>query len=198
MSVTHSPSTRTFTVRLFTCLSLLCLFYSRRQRDNSVGFRSDGVLILITDWFTIVPNSILPGHQSCPWAPSCPSRGSGGKPWWTRRGRRLVGWPEHTCRTLSASRGSFFSRNISATERNTYLKDDQKQEVGVGEPLELLEEVKGEEGEDVVFGGLDGIVLQERTRDTMWGQLRCWGLILRRVRFLYLQRSGKTGWKACR
>lgn len=169
-----------FTVRLFTCLSLLCRFYSRRQRDNSVGFRSDGVLILITDWFAIVPNSILPGHQSCPWPPSCPSRESGGKPWWTRRARRLVGWPEHTFRTRSASRGSF-AEYLSGTflVRDIYLKDNQKQEVGVGQPLELLEEVKGEEGEDVVFGGLDGIVLQERPRDTMWGQLRCRRLILR-------------------
>lgn len=67
-----------------------------------------------------------------------------------------------------------FSRNVSSgtglqstTKRNTYLEDHQKQEVGIGEPLELLKEVKGEEGEDVVFGGLDGIVLQEKLMGKM-------------------------------
>lgn len=41
-----------------------------------------------------------------------------------------------------------------------YLKDHEEEEVGISEPPELLKEVKGQEGENVVFGGLDGIVLE--------------------------------------
>lgn len=43
-----------------------------------------------------------------------------------------------------------------------YLKNKEEEEVGIGEPPELLEEVKRQEGENVVFGGLDGIVLKRR------------------------------------
>ncbi len=39
------------------------------------------------------------------------------------------------------------------------LEDEEDEEVGVGEALELLEEVLGQEGEDVVFGRGDGVVL---------------------------------------
>lgn len=43
-----------------------------------------------------------------------------------------------------------------------YLKDHKEQEVGVCEPKELLKQVEREEGEDVVLGSLDGIVLKQR------------------------------------
>lgn len=43
---------------------------------------------------------------------------------------------------------------------NVYLKDKEEEEVAVGEPPELLEEVKWQEGEDIVFGGLDGVILK--------------------------------------
>lgn len=44
--------------------------------------------------------------------------------------------------------------------QHVYLKDEQEEEVGISEPLELLKKIKWQEGEDVVFGGLDGIVLK--------------------------------------
>lgn len=47
-------------------------------------------------------------------------------------------------------------------EKNVYLKDHKEQEVGVCEPKELLKQVEWEEGEDVVLGSLDGIVLKQR------------------------------------
>lgn len=40
-----------------------------------------------------------------------------------------------------------------------YLKHQQKEEVGVSDPLELLEQVQREEGEEVVLWGLDGVGL---------------------------------------
>lgn len=43
-----------------------------------------------------------------------------------------------------------------------YLKDHKEQEVGVCEPNKLLKQVEWEEGEDVVLGSLDGIVLEQR------------------------------------
>lgn len=46
--------------------------------------------------------------------------------------------------------------------KNVYLKDHKEQEVGVCEPKELLKQVEREEGEDVVLGSLDGIVLKQR------------------------------------
>ena len=46
----------------------------------------------------------------------------------------------------------------------TDLKDEQAEEVGIGQPLELLEKVKWQEVEDVVLGGLDGIVLRRDQR----------------------------------
>lgn len=42
-----------------------------------------------------------------------------------------------------------------------YLKAKEEEEVAVGKPLELLEEVKWQEGEYIVFGGLDGIILKQ-------------------------------------
>lgn len=47
-------------------------------------------------------------------------------------------------------------------KKGVYLKHHEEEEVGVGEPPELLEEVERQEGENVVFGGLDGIVLTQR------------------------------------
>lgn len=41
-----------------------------------------------------------------------------------------------------------------------YLKDKEEEEVGIGEPPELLKEVQWQEGENVVLGCLDGIVLK--------------------------------------
>lgn len=40
---------------------------------------------------------------------------------------------------------------MSACARVIYLKHQQKQEVGIRDPLELLEKVKREEGEEVVL-----------------------------------------------
>lgn len=44
----------------------------------------------------------------------------------------------------------------------TYLQDEEEQEVGVGDFLELLEEVDRQEGENVVLGGLDAVTLWRR------------------------------------
>ena len=46
--------------------------------------------------------------------------------------------------------------------QNTDLEDHKAEEVDVGEPLQLLEEVEREEGDDVVLGRLDGIVLRQK------------------------------------
>ena len=46
-------------------------------------------------------------------------------------------------------------------KENVYLKHHEEEEVGIGEPPELLEEVERQEGQNVVFGGLDGIVLKK-------------------------------------
>ena len=43
---------------------------------------------------------------------------------------------------------------------SSYLETEQEQEVGVGQPLDLLEQVERQEGEDVVFGRFDGIILK--------------------------------------
>lgn len=43
----------------------------------------------------------------------------------------------------------------------THLQGEQEEEVGIGDPLELLKQVQRQKGEGVVFGGLDGIGLQE-------------------------------------
>lgn len=43
---------------------------------------------------------------------------------------------------------------------SAHLERQQKQEVGVGEPLELLKQVERQEGEGVVLGGLDGVRLE--------------------------------------
>lgn len=40
-----------------------------------------------------------------------------------------------------------------------HLEHQQKQEVGVSDPLELLEQVKRQEAEKVVLGSLDGVCL---------------------------------------
>ena len=42
----------------------------------------------------------------------------------------------------------------------SYLKDEEAKKIGIGKSLELLEKVKWQEVENVVFGGLDGIVLR--------------------------------------
>lgn len=44
-----------------------------------------------------------------------------------------------------------------------YLEDQQQQEVDVCQPPELLQQVERQEGEQVVPGGLDGIVLDQRS-----------------------------------
>lgn len=41
----------------------------------------------------------------------------------------------------------------------TYLQNEKEQEVGVGDFLELLKEVDGQESEDIVLGGLDAVTL---------------------------------------
>lgn len=41
----------------------------------------------------------------------------------------------------------------------THLEHQQKQEVGISNPLELFKKVKRQEGEEVVLGGLDGVRL---------------------------------------
>lgn len=51
---------------------------------------------------------------------------------------------------------------LQQVKKGVYLKDHEEEEVGVGEPPELLEEVERQEGDNVVFGGLDGIVLTRR------------------------------------
>lgn len=45
--------------------------------------------------------------------------------------------------------------------RQTYLKDQEEEEVGVGESAELLKEVQRQEREEVVFGRPDGVVLKD-------------------------------------
>lgn len=50
--------------------------------------------------------------------------------------------------------------------RITDLKDHEEEEVDVGEPLQLLKEVEREEGEDIVLGRLDGIVLRQKEMDS--------------------------------
>lgn len=53
-----------------------------------------------------------------------------------------------------------FPKEPRRKQRRTHLKDKEEEEVGVGESAELLEEVQREEGEQVVFGSLDGVVLK--------------------------------------
>lgn len=43
----------------------------------------------------------------------------------------------------------------------SHLQDEQEEEVGIGDPLELLKQVERQKSEGVVFGGFDGIGLQE-------------------------------------
>lgn len=43
----------------------------------------------------------------------------------------------------------------------SHLEHQQKQEVSVSNSLELLKQVKRQEGEEVVLGGLDGVRLEE-------------------------------------
>lgn len=47
------------------------------------------------------------------------------------------------------------------SREQTHLKDEEEEEVGVGESTELLEEVEREEGQEVVFGRLYGVVLKD-------------------------------------
>lgn len=44
----------------------------------------------------------------------------------------------------------------------TNLQDKQEEEVGIGDPLELLKQVERQKSEGVVLGGFDGIGLQEK------------------------------------
>lgn len=45
-----------------------------------------------------------------------------------------------------------------------HLQDKQDQEVSVGDPLELLKQVERKKGDEVVFGGLDGIRLHKEKK----------------------------------
>lgn len=47
----------------------------------------------------------------------------------------------------------------------SYLKDEQSQEIQVGSSLKLLVQVQGEEGKNVVLVCLDGISLQTRKKE---------------------------------
>lgn len=62
-------------------------------------------------------------------------------------------------------------------EWRLYLEDQQQQEVDVGQAPELLQEVKWQEGEQVVPGGLDGVALDQRLswvrQGFRRGQVRC-------------------------
>lgn len=55
---------------------------------------------------------------------------------------------------------------------NVYLKDEEEEEVAIGETLELLEKVQRQEGEEVVFGGVDGVILQRRGGHSDTGSVR--------------------------
>lgn len=48
--------------------------------------------------------------------------------------------------------------------RPLYLQNEKEQEVGIGDFLELLEEVDRQEGENVVLGGLDAVTLGQWER----------------------------------
>lgn len=47
-------------------------------------------------------------------------------------------------------------------KKKVYLKDEEEKEVGISEPPELLKEIKRQKGDDIVFGGLDGVVLKQK------------------------------------
>ena len=71
---------------------------------------------------------------------------------------------------LSRCKG-FWSGNRESTQQGTDLQDEKTEEVKVGQTLKLFEQVLRNEGQDVVFGGLDVVVLllrNERTRVTTW------------------------------
>lgn len=40
-----------------------------------------------------------------------------------------------------------------------YLETEEEEEVGIGQSLELLKQIEREKGEEIVFGGFNGIVL---------------------------------------
>lgn len=42
----------------------------------------------------------------------------------------------------------------------SHLEHQQEEEVSVGDPLKLLKQVEGQEGEEVVLGGFDGVCLR--------------------------------------
>lgn len=54
------------------------------------------------------------------------------------------------------------AKKVNKGEKKVYLKDHEEEEVGIGEPPELLKQIKRQEGENVVFGGFDGIFLKWR------------------------------------
>lgn len=48
-------------------------------------------------------------------------------------------------------------RTPTSPAPRTHLQDEEEKEIGVGHFLELLKEVDGQEGDDVVLGGLDAV-----------------------------------------
>lgn len=79
------------------------------------------------------------------------------------------------------------------TALKVYLKDHEEEEVGIGEPPELLKEVTWQEGENVVFGGLDGIVLKQKVTHERDCRSTYPLNAPRKFLFLYSQHSCKTG-----
>lgn len=65
-----------------------------------------------------------------------------------------------------------------------YLQDEQSQEIEVGSSLKLLEQVQGDEGEDVVLVCLDGISLQ--TRNTQQTKMS-----IKSIVFYYAHQAGR-------
>ena len=49
-----------------------------------------------------------------------------------------------------------------------HLENEETEEIKVGRPLELLEQVERQEGDELVLGGLDVIVLKQVNRAVSW------------------------------
>lgn len=73
------------------------------------------------------------------------------------RGRGSQGTPDAT-----RARGGKGRVGGPRLPPQNYLQDEEEEEIGVGHFLELLEEVDGQEGDDVVLGGLDAVALGTR------------------------------------